>query len=232
LRFGSSGGGGECDYAALIARFGSTTLNAEKPGTACAAIGPAEDKMDEKISSELSPSLLRRDDTVLVVIDVQERLLPVMEGREKLVENLLRLIRVARIIGLPVVVTEQQNLGGTVAEVKEELTFFDPISKIEFDCFKRTEFVAKLRDLGKKTLVLTGIEAHICVCQTALHALPDFNVHVVADAVSSRTADNRRIALDRMRQQGATVSSTEMVIYELLERAGTEEFRQTLKLVK
>jgi isochorismate hydrolase len=188
--------------------------------------------MDEKISSGPSPSLLRRDDAVLVVIDVQERLLPVMEGRENLVENLVRLLRFARIIGLPVVVTEQQNLGATVPEVRDEMEDFQPISKIEFDCLKRAEFATKLRDLAKRTLVLTGIEAHVCVCQTAVHALPDFNVHVVADAVSSRTADNCRIALNRMRQQGATVSSTEMVIYELLERAGTEEFRQTLKLVK
>ena len=188
--------------------------------------------MDEKTSSEPTLSLLRRDDTVLVVIDVQDRLLPVMDGKEKLVENLVRLVRFARIIGLPVVVTEQQNLGSTVPEVRDELEDLQPVGKIEFDCFKRAEFVAKLRDLGRRSLVLTGIEAHICVCQTALHALPDFNVHVIADAVSSRTADNRRIALDRMRQQGATVSSTEMVIYELLERAGTEEFRQTLKLVK
>ena len=188
--------------------------------------------MDEKTSSEFTSNLLRREDAVLVVIDVQERLLPVMEGREKLVENMVRLLRFARIIDLPVVVTEQQNLGATVPAVRDELEDFSPIGKIEFDCFKRAEFVAKLRDFGRPALVLAGIEAHICVCQTALHALPDFNVHVVADAVSSRAADNRRIALDRMRQQGATISSTEMVIYELLERAGTDEFRQTLKLVK
>ena len=188
--------------------------------------------MDEKTSSEFTPNLLRREDTVLVVIDVQERLLPVMEGREELVENIVRLLRLARIIGLPVVVTEQQNLGATVPEVRDELEDYHPIGKIEFDCFRRTEFVAKLRDLGREALVLAGIEAHICVCQTALHALPGFKVHVVADAVSSRTADNRRIALDRMRQQGATISSTEMVFYELLEQAGTDEFRQILKLVK
>jgi isochorismate hydrolase len=197
-----------------------------------AAIGSLEDKMDEKISSESAPDLLRREDAVLVVIDIQERLLPVIEDREKLVGNMVRLLRFARIIDLPVVVTEQQNLGGTVPEVRDELEVFRPIGKIEFDCFRRAEFVAKLRDLGKPALVLTGIEAHICVCQTALRALPDFNVHVIADAVSSRTADNRRIALDRMQQRGATISSTEMVIYELLERAGTDEFRQTLKLVK
>jgi nicotinamidase-related amidase len=216
----------------LIGRANSTTLNAERPGTACAVRGPVEETMDEKMSSEPTPSILRRDDAVLVVIDVQERLLPVMEGKEKLVENMVRLLRFARIIGLPVVVTEQQNLGATVPEVRDEVEDFRPIGKIEFDCFKRGEFVARLRELGRRTLVLTGIEAHVCVCQTALHALPDFNVHVIADAVSSRTADNHRIALERMRQSGVTVSSTEMAIFELLERAGTDEFREALKLVK
>ena len=188
--------------------------------------------MNEKLSGKVAPSLLRRDDTVLVVIDVQQRLLPVIEGGEKLVGNLAKLLRFARIIGLPVVVTEQHNLGATVPDLRDEMEDLHPIGKIDFDCFRCGEFAAKVSDLGRRTLVLTGIEAHICVCQTALHALAKFSVHVVADAVSSRTADNHRIALERMRQSGVTVSSTEMVIYELLERAGTDEFREALKLVK
>ena len=86
--------------------------------------------------------------------------------------------------------------------------------------------------MKRKTLILTGVETHICVSQTALDALPHFDVHTISDAVSSRDLNNRDIALERMRQIGATISSTEMVIYELLQRAGTDEFRSALKLVK
>jgi isochorismate hydrolase len=92
--------------------------------------------------------------------------------------------------------------------------------------------VKSLNQLDRKNVIMTGIETHICIIQTALHLLPRFGVHVISDAVSSRSLENWRIALQRMRQSGVIVSSTEMVIYELLERAGTEEFRKTLPLVK
>ena len=86
--------------------------------------------------------------------------------------------------------------------------------------------------IGRKSLILTGVENHVCVAQTALHALPYFKVHIVSDAVSSRDLDNWTVGLERMRENGAIITSTEMVIYELLQRAGTDKFRATLKLVK
>ena len=177
-------------------------------------------------------STLQREDAVLVVIDVQERLLPTIANKETLVDNIVRLIRFAKIIQLPVVLTEQQNLGSTVSQIKNEIPDLPALTKIEFNAFKCSEFVRRLNSLARGTLIITGLETHICISQTALQATSHFKVHVVSDAVSSRSTDNWHIALERMRQNGITISSAEMVIYELLERAGTDEFKAALKLVK
>lgn len=182
---------------------------------------------------DASPSLLLRgDDALVVVIDMQERLLPVMAEKERIIENVLKLVKFALIVGLPIVITEQQNLGETHPEIRAALGAVQPITKLEFDCFGSRAFTDRIRHLKRNTLIIAGIEAHICVAQTALHALAAFSVHVVSDATSSRSPLNREVALARMRQQGVTVTSTEMVIYELLGKAGTDEFREALKLVK
>jgi nicotinamidase-related amidase len=175
---------------------------------------------------------LRRDDASLVVIDMQERLLPVMAGKERVVENALKLVKFARIIGLPILFTEQQNLGETASELREELKDIQPIIKLEFDCFESSVFIDRLDHLNRNTIIILGIEAHICVAQTALHALSHYKVQVVSDAVSSRSPHNWEVALQRMRQAGVIVTSAEMVIYELLGKAGTDQFREALKLVK
>lgn len=176
--------------------------------------------------------LIRRDDCALVVIDIQERLLPHIHEGEKVVANAAKLARFAGIVGLPVLWTEQQNLGETPEEIRAELPNAEPIRKIEFGSFGCGPFRDALGQLGQRTLILAGIEAHICVAQTALGALPHYGVHVVADAVSSRVPENKQIGLNRMRECGAVITSSEMVMYELLERAGTDEFREVLPLVK
>lgn len=177
-------------------------------------------------------SLISKDDSVLVIIDMQEKLVPAVAEKERIVENTLKLVRFSRIIGLPVVLTEQQKLGDTVPEIQEELAGIEPITKLHFNCFGSGEFAGQIGRLNRNTLILAGIEAHICVAQTALYALSDYTVHVVSDAISSRSPDNREVALQRMQQRGVAVTSTEMVIYELLEKAGTDVFREVLKLVK
>jgi isochorismate hydrolase len=176
--------------------------------------------------------LISREDSVLVVIDVQERLMPVISRKDRVIDNVVRLLQFSQIIGLPVILTEQEKLGDTLPRIMEAGADLRPIRKLDFDCFACREFVETTRGLDRKTLILAGVEAHICVAQTALHAVPDFTVHVVSDATSSRTEENWRVALERMRQTGVVVTSTEMVIYELLQRAGTDEFRATLPLVK
>ena len=183
----------------------------------------------EVISSQ---NMIEKDDSLLVVIDVQEKLMSVIADARKVIDNVVTLLRFSNIIDLPVILTEQEKLGATVPEVKQEIPECLPIGKITFDAFLCDEFVEQIRKTKRNTLILTGVEAHICVVQTALHALPGFKVHVVSDAVSSRTGDNWRVGLERIRQSGGIITSTEMVIYELLQRAGTDEFRQTLKLVK
>lgn len=186
--------------------------------------------MDKKHS--YAQGLLTREDCILVVIDVQEKLMPAIANREKVIDNIVRLLKFSRIIGLPVILTEQQKIGPTLPEVKREIPELDPVVKISFDCFSCQEFGERVSQIGRKTLLLTGIETHVCVTQTALHALPEFTVHVVGDAVSSRDPDNKKVALKRMRQSGGVITSTEMVIFELLQRAGTDEFREALQLVK
>jgi isochorismate hydrolase len=181
---------------------------------------------------ETGNGLLRREDAVLLVIDVQERLLPAIANGEAVVANIVKLLRFAQIIELPVILTEQQKLGATVEAVRAEIPGVEPISKMEFGCFACSDFEEAVRGSGRNTLVLSGIEAHICVAQTALGAVPEYGVHVLSDAISSRSLDDKKVALKRMLQAGVTITSTEMLMYELLGQAGTDEFRAVLKLVK
>jgi nicotinamidase-related amidase len=176
--------------------------------------------------------LIREEESVLVVIEMQEKLFPAMAEKEKLLENVLRLVKLARILDLPVVVTEMEKLGNTLPQVMGELKGLQPVVRSEFNCFDSQVFSSRIKELEKGVLVLAGIEAHICVAQTALHAVPSYRVHVVGDAISSRSSENRKVALERMAQGGVTMSSTEMVIYELLKNSGREAFKQALKLVK
>ncbi len=171
----------------------------------------------------------------LVVVDIQERLWPAIFERERLVQNAVRLIKGAAILGVPVFATEQYRpgLGATVPEVASALAGVAPIEKVAFSACGAPGFAAALKARKVTEAVLCGIEAHVCVSQTCLDLLDQGSrVFVVADAVSSRTPENRRLGLDRMRDAGAVIVSTELVLFELLERAGTAEFKQILALVK
>jgi nicotinamidase-related amidase len=186
--------------------------------------------MNERAGSR--KGLLDRDDVLLIFIDVQERLMPAIEGADMVVGNAARLAAFGKIASISAIVTEQEKLGPTVPTLAGELGDFRALPKVHFNCFFNNAFRAAVEGAGKRSLVLCGVEAHICVAQTALYALSAYEVHVVADAVSSRTIDNKAVAVARMRQAGAVITSTEMVIYELLRQAGTAEFKEALKLVK
>jgi isochorismate hydrolase len=181
---------------------------------------------------ELNRTLIDRNDCVLLVIDVQDKLLPFIAHKEKMVENIVKLVKFSKIVNIPVIVTEQEKLGDTVQEIKDELAEVQPIGKICYSCFSCEAFVNSIKKLERKTLIITGMETHICVAQTTFHALPEFIVHIVSDAVSSRFVENWTVGIDRMRASGAVISSTEMVIFEILRQAGTDEFRATLPLVR
>lgn len=176
--------------------------------------------------------LIDRQGTCLVLIDVQEKLFPLMRQRERLLENTLRLARFAMIMGIPVVLTEQKKLGATLPQILEALPEERPIEKTAFDAFRCQAFQDHIQSLTPRTIVLAGIEAHICVTQTALHALAAHRVHVLSDAIASRLPENRRVGLDRMSAAGVTISSTEMFIFELMVEAGTDTFRKVLPLIK
>jgi len=174
---------------------------------------------------------------VLVVIDIQEKLLPPIFRKEQLVRNAQLLIRAAAILKIPALMTTQysKGLGGTVPEVASLLPRTDAIDKTPFSCFGSDAFCSGLKRLpGKRnTLLLCGMESHICVTQTALGALRDgYLVHVASDAVSSRTEWNWKVGLERMRSAGAVISSTEMMIYELMKASSSAGFKELLPHLK
>jgi nicotinamidase-related amidase len=179
--------------------------------------------------------LLTRECAALVIIDVQEKLLAVMQDKEKIVQNICKLIDFARIVGLPIIVTEQypKGLGPTVKQIREKLPETVPIEKTVFDCFGAEGFREKIVELKVSTLILVGIESHVCVTQTALSGLDNnMRVCVVSDAISSRTRENCQIGIERMRDSGAIISSTEMLMFELLRDAKTREFKEAQALFK
>lgn len=178
---------------------------------------------------------LRRSQAGLVVIDIQERLLTAIFEKERVAQNALRLVKGAATLGIPILITEQyrKGLGQTIAEIGQSIPGFAPLEKLEFSACGTTGFLDALVAKGLNDIILCGIECHVCVCQTCLDLLDHgFRPFVVADAVSSRTPENHQLGLERMRASGATIASTEMLLFELLERAGTEEFKQVLSLIK
>lgn len=179
--------------------------------------------------------ILDKEGCVLLVVDIQERLAAVMKYREQVVKNNLRLIELARILNVPVLVSEQypKGLGHTVDEIKEALPSCNPVEKLAFGCCGEPAFMDELRRLGKKRVILTGMETHICVLQTALGLINDgYAVHAVSDAMCSRTEENWKVGLGIMRDAGAVITCTETVLFQLLKVAGTEEFKVVSRMVK
>lgn len=179
---------------------------------------------------------LRAEECMLAVIDIQEKLLPPIWEKERLVRNSQLLIRLAYTMNIPVVVTTQyaKGLGQIVPEIASLLPDANPMDKLEFGCFGNGDFCSAVgRMAGRNTLLICGMETHICVMQTALGALNQgLNVHVAADAVSSRAELNWKLGLERMRDAGAVISSTEMMMYELMGKSGTPVFKEMLKWIK
>jgi nicotinamidase-related amidase len=186
--------------------------------------------------SETARRILRPQDCALAVIDIQEKLLPPIFEKERLVRNAQLLVRLADILSLPVIVSTQyeKGLGKTVAEISSLFPDMKPLDKLEFGCFGNGEYCSAVGKMANRgTLLLCGMESHICVMQTVIGALNQgLNVHVAADAVSSRTELNWKLGLNRMQAAGAVLSSTEMMIYELLGKSGTPAFKEMMKHLK
>lgn len=186
------------------------------------------DKLMEKF-------FLERDAALLVVVDLQERLAVVMEERHTVVANTLHLIEAAKLLSIPIMLTEQypKGLGRTVSEVRDALPSHEAIEKIAFGCCGEPRFQNTLVSFGRRKVIVCGMETHVCVLQTCLGLLRDsYLVHVVTDAMCSRTKENHKTGIQFMRDAGAVITGTETVLFQLLEKAGTEEFRAISKRIK
>jgi len=176
---------------------------------------------------------IAREDSLLLVVDVQEKLVPHMFEHEELVRKLEILVRGAKTLGLPIVAARQypQGLGDIVMPLR--LQFPESHDKITFSCCGNEEMMEVLQRKGKNTVIVCGVESHICVLQTAID-LKDagFTVVAVADTMASRSQRDYEIALRRMEQEGILLTTTEAILFELCYRAGTDEFRTISKLVK
>src|SRR5271168_2102629 len=187
--------------------------------------------------TEIARQPLEAERCALVMVDIQEKLLPPIFQKEQLVRNSELLIRAAGVLKIPVIVSTQyaKGLGKTVPEVASLLPETEAIDKDQFCCFGSEVFCTLLKRLpgNRNTLLLCGMESHICVMQTALAALREgYLVHVASDAVSSRTEWNWKIGLERMRVSGAVISSTEMMIYELMRSSSSPAFKEILPYLK
>ncbi|MFC2084450.1 hydrolase [Bacteroidota bacterium] len=180
------------------------------------------------------PKTLRRQDTVLLIIDIQEKIIKVIYDYRRVIQNVIKLIKGFKILDIPVFFTEQypKGLGNTIPELKKELTG-DAIEKMTFSCSGAEGLIKKFIDNDIKQVVVCGVESHVCVQQTVLDLLSNgFQVNVAADAVSSRREFDFEFAVQRMRNSGAEITTTESILFELLNICGTPEFKAISKIVK
>jgi nicotinamidase-related amidase len=179
--------------------------------------------------------MLNIDKTALVIIDVQEKLSRVMYEKEKLFENLQKLIKGVKLLNVPIIVTEQNpnGLGPTVPDIAPLLIDTKPVTKFSFSCCGEEPFLRQLEMLNRKQVLLAGIETHVCVYQTAIDLIEaGYEVHTVVDCVSSRTPENKNLALDKMKSEGARLTSVEIALFELLRTAKSPKFKEMSQIVK
>jgi len=175
------------------------------------------------------------EDTVLVIIDIQDKLFRVIHEKDSLSANTVKLVKGIRLLDIPVIVTEQNpaGLGSTLPEIMSLLPDIEPITKFDFSCCKEEAFLRKLDEQKRSQIILCGIETHICVYQTAVElADMDYEVQIATDCVSSRTINNRDTALSRMELEGIMPTSTEMILFEILGTAKHEKFKEISALIK
>lgn len=178
---------------------------------------------------------LKREDAILVMIDFQERLMPAMKDYEDLEESVCKLVNGIRTLDVPVIVTQQytKGLGPTVPDIAEALGEFVPIEKIDFSATGEMNFLEELNTKDKSSVILCGIETHVCVLQTALTLLElGYDVFLVEDAVSSRNKTDKKTAINRMVQAGVRPVTVEAVLFELLSTAKGADFKEISRIVK
>lgn len=179
--------------------------------------------------------IFKSDKSALLIIDIQERLLPVIYESERVVQNAVKLVKGFQVLGVPIYYTEQypKGLGSTSAVLKEALGDLEPINKMTFSCYGAGNLFEELKKNEIEQLAVCGTEAHVCVTQTVLDLIANgFSVHVAADAISSRRKFDFDFAVERMRSNGAEITLTESILFEMLNVCGTEQFKAISKIVK
>ena len=177
--------------------------------------------------------MLDRKMAALIVVDIQGNLAQVMNDKEFLFENVTKMIRGVQAFGIPILVTEQVNLGPTIPALTQFLGGVKPIVKESFSCCGDAGFMKELTAMNRMQILMTGIEAHVCVYQTAMELLDrGFEIHLVADAVSSRTPRNREIGIQKLRDNGAILTGTEMALFELLKTAADPKAKDLFRIIK
>jgi len=179
--------------------------------------------------------MLKAEDACLVVVDIQGKLADAMYDKKSLFRNVRILIKAAQQLHIPLLLTEQvpKSLGPTIEQISELLDNNEPIGKSAFSCCGEPAFREKLSELGRKDVILCGIETHVCIYQTAVDLVNlEFRPQVIADAVSSRTEENKRRALQRIADEGAKISGVEMILFELLQSSEHPAFKAVSRLIK
>ena len=179
--------------------------------------------------------MLDRNNAALLIIDIQERLAVAMDKKDQVVRNTLHLVELAKMLNIPVVVTEQypKGLGRTLPEITAALPAYLPVEKVSFNCCGEASFNEQIKRLGKRKIIITGMETHICVLQTSIGLIKEgFDVHLVSDAVCSRTKANWRSGIEFVRDAGGVLTNTETALFQLLGVAGTPEFKAISSRIK
>ena len=178
---------------------------------------------------------LSKEDCLLLLVDIQKVMLDPCVQPELIKKNASALIEIAQMLHIPILYSEHnpEKLGGFLPELLDKVSEPKVYHKMEFSCLENETILRAMQEMDKRSLLLAGLETHVCVFHTGAHALRlGYRVHVASDAVSSRSVLNKEVGLRRLEKAGAVISSTEMIIFELLNRAGTEDFRSALPLLK
>jgi nicotinamidase-related amidase len=195
----------------------------------------AQERSKWRKTMSVDKYLIDRNNAAILIIDIQERLAVAMDKKEQVVRNTLHLVELAKMLNIPVVVTEQypKGLGRTLPEITAALPAYLPIEKVSFSCCGEAAFNEQIKRLGKKKFIVTGMETHICVLQTSVALIKEgYDVHLVVDGVCSRTKANWRSGIEFIRDAGGVLTNTETVLFQLLGVAGTPEFKAISNRIK
>ena len=178
---------------------------------------------------------INRENTIGLVIDIQEKLVPTIADKDQIIKNTICLLEGLKVMNVPIIVTQQntKGLGPTIPEINKTIGNFSYIEKMTFSCYREPAFIRVLNRIGKRNVILMGIEAHVCILQTTLDLLyNNFNPVIVKDCIGSSDDQDKQVAVWRMRDVGSVITSCESILLELCREAGTDEFRELLKLLK